>query len=1530
MPAFEQPNSVAGFEEKGGVKELPEFSKTYEAAYTSFVDGLAPDKKQLLNDTKSPEALLSEIEGGSDDHLEQSTVRKSLTAIAPSIDGLLRFGKALDVLCNAKPEVMCLLWGGLRIVIVMAKAYVDFFENIVQCVKTIGISLNRIRIYEDVFPDSTTLRTLLEELYGQIMAFCLDAKQLFVDTEARKKRRLIPQRLSIALRALGSSFNVQFEQTKEEISFIIDRIDKEAAVNGLQASKLGRDRAVQQWVKQDSEITEARAHRLDEKEEILQQQKEREEQEKWRTSVTTLWEEQEKKTAIILDHVSEEARIQLNQWLMPIDVEATHESILKVHHRGTCAWVLEAPEFLLWEKQRNSLLWIHAIPGAGKTVLASSVIDHVRSKTQTGEATVYYYFDYKDRDQRSSQKMMATITASLASKSKSCFDELDAKVRMARSAGRKPTREMVHSYFRDSLKHFSKVCLVVDALDECTDRENMLEDLFDLPKSCPGDLKLLVTSRKHTDIQEALDSVDHLWIDMEASLVQPDIKKFVDAEIEEIIRKQRIKLRDPNLQNQIANVLSEKSGGMFQWVKCQLDQIRKLKTDKAIKASLSRLPKGLDETYLRILKQLESENDGGEILQVQRLLRWLVHSERPLTVDELAEAISIDFEQTEFDDSAVLTEPLDLLKYAETLATLKDDDKQTVQLSHFSVKEFLLSDFVRNAAPNFYMGSQQANSEIAEVCLTYLCLSDFNCSPEDLEQSIEPFYLLDYASSEMVEHYLRISSYDGRPRALLSKLLSIKKPTLNFQHLPRPFGEVATTFSPIHFCASHGLIEQLGELLENGCDVNIDGDPYGTPVNFAVKFEQQAAVLFLLDRGADPNISKATATGEIGNNAIHWALDENHVSGIPIALIDTVLDAAVPIDVNIKGGLRSTQTPLHYAARSNRLDILKALLQKGSDIDAVDQEGRTPLAIAVEDGAIESASFLLDEGASLSNEQDLRCDSIRESQFSMNDTLTASNEAAWEVVTAFKSQAGQGTASDHWGFALGSAAREGKLNPLRELLDHHVNSSDFERRTPEDTLTNEPGQKLSNFELEVRIGTMFSALAPALSSGNLNIIGTLLGRMLAVLITLRNDARDDTDLELHTAILHDLDDSKFCATKWDKSVTYMAILIGYLNSAKIMVDTATGHNISAGDKLSSSSELGILESGWFAESVKQVKENNNRRREDPSLRRLSAPASNDRHSRSRSPDPRGQLQSQRDSPLHKLKSLCEQARHFWHAKRNTRRALDLFLASLKVSMAKTKIIGFLLNNDCQIFSLDRAGRTLLHWATIYCEPDIVSLLETHGAVRHAPPVTALQRIQASIIAILTDIEANQAAFSVTSVDLSRKSDWNVLGRYFYWGGDVENAQTAFETATTFDPNVGAGNNEIPPAYHFFVCDICHDEYREGFLLRGTRFVVRDSFDSDYCLQCFQRTGAACLPVPGRGWIDAHRKFHEEAMAKFEEIEQVHASPKAIEAAKNVYRKECMVERSAEVLEWLRKARKEWDSKNFETLLSRYKTSDVEK
>jgi ankyrin repeat protein len=109
---------------------------------------------------------------------------------------------------------------------------------------------------------------------------------------------------------------------------------------------------------------------------------------------------------------------------------------------------------------------------------------------------------------------------------------------------------------------------------------------------------------------------------------------------------------------------------------------------------------------------------------------------------------------------------------------------------------------------------------------------------------------------------------------------------------------------------------------------------------------------------------KDLATGEGGRTLLHVAADwPGHFPNGP-AVVAALVAAGADVNGHSIGGAHE-ETPLHWAASSDDVAVLDALLDKGADIEAVGSviDGTTALADACAFGNWRSARRLIERGA---------------------------------------------------------------------------------------------------------------------------------------------------------------------------------------------------------------------------------------------------------------------------------------------------------------------------------------------------------------------------------------------------------------------------------------------------------------------------------------------------------------------------------------------------------------------------------------
>jgi hypothetical protein len=307
----------------------------------------------------------------------------------------------------------------------------------------------------------------------------------------------------------------------------------------------------------------------------------------------------------------------------------------------------------------------------------------------------------------------------------------------------------------------------------------------------------------------------------------------------------------------------------FRWVECQLDALQKCLSRPMLRKALASLPKTLDDTYVRILCNIDEEYSKDAL----RILQWLTCYARPLRLEELVEVIAVDTEgDPRFDVENRLKEPRDILTICSSLVTTTmeategphgETTEEQVRLAHFSVKEYLVSDRITNGPAHQYSIREiHANVSISEVCLSYLLQFD---SPDSLtSQNLKDYPLARYAAKYWTQHARVAGGNENILHQLIMELFMSKKDTyINWIRLfdtDRPWKERDITTSliqvapPLYYASLAGLIESARLLLEHGADVNAPGgEEYGTALQAASAGGHDQVVQRLLGHGADVN-----------------------------------------------------------------------------------------------------------------------------------------------------------------------------------------------------------------------------------------------------------------------------------------------------------------------------------------------------------------------------------------------------------------------------------------------------------------------------------------------------------------------------------------------------------------------------------------------------------------------------------------------------------------------------------------------------
>src|SRR5690606_4502432 len=167
----------------------------------------------------------------------------------------------------------------------------------------------------------------------------------------------------------------------------------------------------------------------------------------------------------------------LLQWLSPPDPSINLIKASKQRSKGSGSWFLNSKAFHDWKVQRNSFLWLHGIPGCGKSVLSSTIINELREISSPNPGLVlYFYFDFNDTTKQTLDGMLRSLIKQLSTNNQSGGQKhLKSLFDTCRNQSIRPTPKMLCDCFAEMLQELEQIWVVLDAMDECITKDELLE-----------------------------------------------------------------------------------------------------------------------------------------------------------------------------------------------------------------------------------------------------------------------------------------------------------------------------------------------------------------------------------------------------------------------------------------------------------------------------------------------------------------------------------------------------------------------------------------------------------------------------------------------------------------------------------------------------------------------------------------------------------------------------------------------------------------------------------------------------------------------------------------------------------------------------------------------------------------------------------------------------------------------------------------------------------------------------------------------
>ncbi|KAH6889054.1 ankyrin repeat domain-containing protein 50 [Coprinopsis sp. MPI-PUGE-AT-0042] len=534
---------------------------------------------------------------------------------------------------------------------------------------------------------------------------------------------------------------------------------------------------------------------------------------------------------------------------------------------GTGMWLLKGDKFRLWLEPNGDIkiFWGSGIPGAGKTLLASIVIEHLEALCKETHAEIcvcYVYFRYSDRSEMTVRRVLETLVMQTLERHPQCLALIEETYDQHLRERTEPTEAQLLALLRELTKDMEITFYVLDALDEAPTKIQLAvtETLASL------NVKLFITSRPLEPVEANFPEAHTFHIVAQDTDIDLHIAKGISKSAE----LRRLLQGIPSLRDEIISTIKQNCGGMFLHASLQLDALGECFSVQDVRDTLKSFPSSIGDVYRQTWARIS--NEGHKHASLAKLvLVWVLNASRSMTIEELERVVAFSPDTHKFEPDRLVPETT-LISLCGGLIVVEEESR-LVRLVHYTAKK-TLEDLLHEEFPH-------PHALLATVCMTHLTECSFQdtaiSSDDEFRNTLEDDPLLAYASEAWAFHARAGLNVEDTKRQT-ARFVAESKAFPAFTSPDRSwFFDILT---PLHIL---GLCNLPLALIEDF-----------TSPNLTTKVLQQTPLILASRLGHEELVTSLLALSEIQTNfvvndgwsALMEAARNNHIGVIHVNLID--------------------------------------------------------------------------------------------------------------------------------------------------------------------------------------------------------------------------------------------------------------------------------------------------------------------------------------------------------------------------------------------------------------------------------------------------------------------------------------------------------------------------------------------------------------------------------------------------------------------------------------------------------------------